>query len=310
MNLLYLKYAVEVAACGSINKAAEKLYLDQPNLSRAIKELEYSLGVPIFARSPKGMKLTPDGERFLEYAKSILKQVDTVENMFRQNGSAKKHFSISVPRTSYISDAFSTFVSVMDKSDGIEVFYKETNALRAIKNILEDDYHLGIIRYADQYEKYYNEMLESKGLVCELITEFTYVLIMNRDSKLASLPEIHFSDLTDMTEIAHADPYVPSLSLSEVKKEELPDMEKRIFVFERASQFEILAKNPDTFMWVSNAPKELLKRFGLVQGTCEDNTKKYKDIMIYKKNYKLTDLDKSFIAELRKVKNQLFGDGK
>ena len=59
MNLLYLKYAVEVAACGSINKAAEKLYIGQPNLSRAIKELESSLGVTIFGRSSKGMEITP-----------------------------------------------------------------------------------------------------------------------------------------------------------------------------------------------------------------------------------------------------------
>ena len=83
MNLLYLKYAVEVAASGSINKAAEKLYMDQPNLSRCIKDLETSLGVSIFARSARGMKVTPEGEEFLKYAERILKQVDTVENMFR-----------------------------------------------------------------------------------------------------------------------------------------------------------------------------------------------------------------------------------
>ena len=61
MNLLHMKYAVEVAETGSINKAAEKLYVGQPNLSRAIKELENSLGISIFERSAKGMILTPDG---------------------------------------------------------------------------------------------------------------------------------------------------------------------------------------------------------------------------------------------------------
>ena len=60
MNLLYIKYAVEIATCGSLNKAAEKLYVGQPNLSRAIKELESSLGVTIFERSTKGMVITPD----------------------------------------------------------------------------------------------------------------------------------------------------------------------------------------------------------------------------------------------------------
>ena len=62
MNLVHLKYAVEVAETGSINKASEKLYVSQPNLSRAIKELEASLGVTRFDRSAKGMVLTPDGE--------------------------------------------------------------------------------------------------------------------------------------------------------------------------------------------------------------------------------------------------------
>lgn len=308
MNLLYLKYAVEVAACGSINKAAEKLYMDQPNLSRCIKDLESSLGVAIFVRSTKGMKVTPEGETFLKYAQNILKQVDTVENMFKNEHKEKKKFSISVPRASYICDAFAAFSRTLPKDDGFEIFYKETNALRAIKNILESDYRLGIIRYAEQYDKYYKNMMDSKGLNYELVTEFSYELIMNRNSPLATLDEIHFSELANQIEIAHADPYVPSLPLSEVKKEELPEMEKRIFVFERASQFELLAQNPDTFMWAAALPDSLLERYGLIKRTCKENSKVYKDLMIYKNNYRLTELDKAFITELCRVKRALFND--
>ena len=165
MNLLYLKYAVEVAASGSINKAAEKLYMDQPNLSRCIKDLETSLGVSIFVRSARGMKVTPEGEEFLKYAERILKQVDTVENMFRKNYAEKKRFSISVPRASYISDAFASFSCTLNSESGFEIFYKETNSLRAIRNILEADYRLGIIRYAEQYDKYYKDMMEDRKSV-------------------------------------------------------------------------------------------------------------------------------------------------
>ena len=75
MNLLHMKYAVEIANAGSINKAAERLYVGQPNLSRAVKELETSLGVAIFDRTSKGMFLTPDGEVFIRSAKNILKQL-------------------------------------------------------------------------------------------------------------------------------------------------------------------------------------------------------------------------------------------
>lgn len=69
MNLLHLKYAIEIEKTQSINKAAENLYMGQPNLSRAIKELERSMGVKIFQRTSKGMIPTPEGIEFLGYAK-------------------------------------------------------------------------------------------------------------------------------------------------------------------------------------------------------------------------------------------------
>lgn len=307
MNLMHIKYAVEVANEGSINKAAEKLYVGQPNLSRAIKELEASLGVKIFERSAKGMGLTSDGETFIRYAKTILRQVDEVESIFNGSGSVKKCFSISVPRASYISDAFARFSHSLTNEAEAEIIYKETNSLRAIKNILHEDYKLGIIRYAENYDKYFKTMLDEKDMQYEMITEFSYVLAMSRDNPLASAEKITFDALKDYIEIAHADPYVPSLPLSQVRKEELPDnIGRRIFVFERASQFELLSENPETFMWVSPIPQKLLDRYDLVQIPCEENKKIYKDILIYKRDYKLTVLDKAFIDELCKSKREMF----
>ncbi len=307
MNLMHIKYAVEVANEGSINKAAEKLYVGQPNLSRAIKELEASLGVKIFERSAKGMGLTSDGETFIRYAKTILRQVDEVESIFNGSGSVKKRFSISVPRASYISDAFARFSHSLTNEAEAEIIYKETNSLRAIKNILHEDYKLGIIRYAENYDKYFKTTLDEKDMQYEMITEFSYVLAMSRDNPLASAEKITFDALKDYIEIAHADPYVPSLPLSQVRKEELPDnIGRRIFVFERASQFELLSENPETFMWVSPIPQKLLDRYDLVQIPCEENKKIYKDILIYKRDYKLTALDKAFIDELCKSKREMF----
>ncbi|MDY3846605.1 MAG: LysR family transcriptional regulator [Eubacteriales bacterium] len=306
MNLMYMKYAVEIAACGSLNQAAKKLYIGQPNLSRAIRELEASLGVTIFERSAKGMEITPDGEVFLKYARSILSQVDTVENIFKKGMVNKKRFSISVPRASYISEAFSEFSKCTKKGDEVEMFYKETNSMRAIKNILQEDYKLGIIRYAKNYDRYYKEMLEQKGLTYEIITEFHYVLIMSEKSPLAKKEHIAMSDLAEYTEIAHADPYVPSLPVSAVKKEELPESERCIFVFERASQFELLSSNTDTFMWVSPVPPKVLERYGLVMRVCDDNKKVYRDVMIKRSDYKLSELDNKFIYELCRVKREIF----
>lgn len=299
-----MKYAVEVAKVGSLNKASETLLVATPNISRSIKELEADIGISIFDRTAKGMELTPEGEEFINYAKGILSQIDEVENLYKKGTSKKQKFSISVPRACYISEAFSEFSKSLS-NDPAEIFYKETNSQRTIKNILNHDYKLGIIRYAENYDKYFKAMLEEKGLVYEMITEFSYSLIMSADSPLAQKEEITFDDLKGFIEIAHADPYVPSMPLSKVVKEELPDnIDRRIFIFERASQFDLLYKNPDTFMWVSPAPDSLLKRYNLVQKKCIDNNKKYKDVLIYKNGYKLTKLDRQFITELCESKRK------
>lgn len=298
MNILHMKYAVEVARAGSLSKASETLLIAQPNLSRSIKELEADLGITLFDRTPKGMILTPDGEDFMTMAKGILAQIDQVENYYKDGMPKKQKFSISVPRACYISEAFAEFSKRLT-DDAAEIFYKETNSKRTIQNVLEHDYKLGIIRYAESYDKHFKAMLEEKGLAYELVTEFSYVLIMSADSPLAKKEDVNFDDLSGYIEIAHADPYVPSLSMAKVLKEEHPDnIDRRIFIFERASQFELLSENPQTFMWVSPVPRDLLERFGLVERTCRENKRVYRDMLVYRKGYKLTELDQQFITAL------------
>lgn len=308
MNLLHMKYAVVVAETNSINKAAEQLYVGQPTLSRAVKELEQSLGVTLFERSAKGMFLTPDGETFVRYAKTVLEQVDAIEDMFTKGRVSKKRFSLSVPRASYITEAFAAFSKLIEKDTPAELFYKETNSMRTLRNVLQENYKLGIVRYAENYDKYYKDMMDEKGLEYELVTKFRYVLLMSEESELSKKENITYDDLKDKIEIAHADPYVPSIPFAQIKKEELPDnSSRRIFVFERASQFELLAQNPETFMWVSSIPKTLLKRYGLTQRICEENKKVYKDVLIHRKDYTLGTLDNLFIEQLVKAKREVLG---
>ena len=298
MNILHMKYAVEVARLGSLNKAAETLMIAQPNISRSIKELEADLGITIFQRSAKGMILTPDGEEFIEYARDILHRINKMEQSYRDGSHKKRKFSISVPRACYISAAMAEFSKNIGDTP-VEIYYKETNSKKTIKKLLENEYKLGIIRYSDNYDKYYKNMFEEKGLSYEIVAEFSYVLLMSKDNPLAERETITYEDLSDYIEIAHADPYVPTLSMSKVFREELPDnIGQRIFVFERASQFDLLSENPKTFMWVSPASQQILDRYNLVQRVCEGNKKIYKDVLIYHKGYKLTKLDKDFITAL------------
>lgn len=305
MNFLHLKYAIMVAETGSISKAAEKLYVAQPNVSRAIKELESDLNITIFERNSKGMIVTPEGEQLIHYAKRILRQIDDMEKIFKYQ-KKKNVFSISVPRASYISDAFVEFSKCLNNIDNAEVYYKETNAYRVINNVINEEYNLGILRYYINHDRYFKDIIEKKELKCELINQFKYVLIFNKNSALAENKEIHYSDLKDFIEIAHGDPYVPSLSTNELVKTELSEeVSRRIFVFERASQFELLANNEETFMWVSPVSKRLLDRYELVQKECIDNTKEYKDLLIYRSNYKLSKLDQEFITKLCESKRNI-----
>ena len=301
MNLIHLKYVVGIAEAGSINKAAEELHVAQPNLSRIAREMEEELGIQFFHRSSRGMTLTPDGEMFVSQARMILKQVDEMESLYKEKKSGKQRFSISVPRASYISDAFASFSRSLGKEEA-ELFYHETNSLQAIRNILDVGYNLGIIRYASNYEKYYKQLLEEKGLCGELVSEFNYVLVMQENSGLAGLNSIRCSDLEGYLQIMLADPNVPSLPLSGAKNEELPQSSRHIFVFERGSQLDLLSQNPETFMWVSPLPGRLLRQLHLVQRECEDYHRLYRDVLIRRQNTPLSELDKRFITELTQSK--------
>jgi len=306
MNLLHLKYAIEVDRTRSITQAAINLYMGQPNLSRAIKELEESIGITIFKRTSKGIAPTAEGEEFLAYAKNLLAQVDEIESIYRRRNPDKLEFNISIPRASYITHAFTRFVAHMDLTKEIEINYKETNSLRAINNILQANYNLGIIRYQSAFEDYFVNMLNEKGLKYETLWEFEYLALMSRAHPLANKKEITFEMLSFYVEIAHGDPYVPTLPMAEVKKLELSNLiTKRIFVYERGSQFDLLCDVPITYIWVSPIPDDLLERYQLVQRRCKEANRKYKDVLIYKDNYRFSPLDKAFIKELDAVRQEV-----
>lgn len=307
MNILHLKYAVEVAKTQSISKAAENLYMGQPNLSRAIKELEQSLGIKIFKRTSKGITTTPDGDEFLRRARRIVSQVDEVEEIYRNGKAHKQSFSVCVPRSSYFSLAMAEFSKHISLSEPAEIFYKETNSMRTITNVVRGDFNLGIVRYQAAFEKYFVDMFEEKRLEYETAAEFTYLMLVKKDSPLALKENVSVEDLKEHIEITHGDPYVPSLPLIDVKKAELSEyVDKRIYVFERATQFMLLGNVPNTFMWVSPVPQSLLDNYGLVMRKCSQNSKTYKDVLIYRKDYKLSKLDKQFITDVCNAKRECF----
>jgi DNA-binding transcriptional LysR family regulator len=306
MNILHLRYAVEVEKTGSITQAADNLYMGQPNLSKAIKELETTLNLIIFKRTSKGVVPTKKGKEFLGYAKNLLSQIDEMEALYKPQKANEQRFSISIPRASYITHAFTQFVKMLDHEREIEVNFKETNTGRTIDNIIEGESNLGIIRYQTIFEKYFLDLLQEKGLRYEAIWEFEHLAVMSNQHPLANCHEVDYSQLQAYIEIIHGDLTIPSLPFSKLKKlQQAEYLKKHIYVYERGSQFDLLSNVPLTYMWGSPIPAELLKRFGLVQRRCKAPDRKYKDVLIYPNGYRLNKLEKQFLVKLKEVCDEL-----
>jgi DNA-binding transcriptional LysR family regulator len=297
---LYLKYAVEVERTGSITKAAEKLYMHQPHLSKTIRELEEILGTPIFKRTAKGMLPTKKGTEFLTYAKNILTQMDMIESLASERGHPKTTLNIVVPRASYISYAFTEFVKTLPLDRALEVNYRETNSLRAVRDVANGDSDLGIVRFPVKYDNYFIDFIQEKDLRFEFVSRFESLILFSKEHPLAKEDIIDSSKLGDYIEITHGDTDVPLLEKSKKFLDERKN-KREIAVYERGSQFELLGRIPLTYMWVSPMPEEVLTTFALVQRRNNMPKNHCKDLLIYRNGYRFTGEDMGFMAKLKTV---------
>ena len=215
MNTLYFKYALEVERAGSITQAAQSLYMAQPNLSKAIKDLEEELGYAIFSRTSSGIKVTEKGSEFLYHARKMMEQLAEMEKISKQNGDANQKFKISIPRGSYIANGFTAFVSELQINHGIDLTINETNALKTISNVTDRGYNMGIIRYQKSDEDYFKTCLKNNKLEHETIWEFEYVLVMSIKHPLAYKPVITVEDLQDYVKITMQISMLPIRKLQE-----------------------------------------------------------------------------------------------
>jgi DNA-binding transcriptional LysR family regulator len=306
MNTLFFKYAIEIERTRSITKAAENLYMAQPNLSRAIKEAEETVGFSIFERNTKGVVPTPKGLLFLDYARRILDELEQIGKLTDAANPERQDFSISMPRGSYIAEGFIRFAMELDFEKEININIQETSSISAIDNVIGNKFNLGIIRYQTIYENYYFNYLEDKHLDHDQIWEFEYLALMSKDHPLAMDDELRFSELKKYIEIAHGDTVIPYLNAMEPRYPSLEAIpKKRIYLYERFNQFDLLARLPTTYIWVSPIPDKLLKRYGLVQRKCAFPSNRYKDVLIYRNGYAFTVLDKKFIDKIFESRNEV-----
>ncbi len=304
MDLQQLRNAVEVAACGSITKAAKKLYMGQPNLSKRIRELEAEIGKPLFSRTAQGVTPTASGEDFLQYARSIIEQMDSLTAMYQPHKEQETHLSVYVPRASYIAAAFSHWEREHAKGH-FRLKYCETNSMAVLQAVEKEDADIGIVRYHRQHQEYFHSLVIAKGLHGDSLWEYSMVLLMNANHPLAELEEVPYSRLASYPEVVHGD-LTPVLPPEKAADDILPDTSRseagRIAVFDRAGQFDALQNIEGCYMWVSPMPAEILKRQGLVQRPCR-SAGFYRDAVVWKG--KMSAAANSFIDAIHTEINSL-----
>ena len=207
MNFLHLKYLIEVEKYQSIPKAAKQLYINQPHLSKIIKEIEEEVNIKIFERHNKGVVPTTKGKEFLLQAKKIVQEVDSLKNMY-QDDPDKLNLDICVPRSSYISEAFIEYLKMdHNMKKELNMNYKETNSIDTIQNVYDGENNLGIVRFPIRDQDYYFNILNLKELEYEKIFSFDYQILISKNNPL-NQQEITTKDLKNQIELKHGDIHV------------------------------------------------------------------------------------------------------
>lgn len=302
MNTIMLHYAVEVEKAGSITKAANSLGMDQPNLSKAIKSLEETMGIPIFNRTKKGVVPTDKGKVFLGHARSILSKLEEMEAVCMPEKNNQMELSLSIPRASYISSALARFIQRNETKEGMSVWLKEASAPDTIREVENGEYGLGIIRYQSVLEPYYAQMASDKGMEINLLWEYDSQVLMSKEHPLASREVLDHSDLEPYAEIIHGDMAVPPFSAVGMKiNAEKKQSKTKIYMYERGSQLDLMWEDHNIYMWDLPISQSAVERYGLVQRRCKGGAKRYQDVLIYRGGYQMSRIDKEFLDILNGV---------
>lgn len=158
MTLQQLKYAVTAASAGTISEAAKRLYIAQPSLTSAIKDLEHELGIEIFIRTNKGVVLSAEGEEFIGYARQVIEQMNLIEEKYFSPEPIKHQFCVSSQHYSFVVEAF---VALLQRYDGSEYDFRirETQTYEIIDDVAKLRSEIGVL-----YLNSFNETILRKTL--------------------------------------------------------------------------------------------------------------------------------------------------
>lgn len=196
MTLQQLRYVLMVADKQSMNQAAQALFISQPSLSAAVRELEEEIGVTIFARSNKGITVTAAGNEFLGYARQLMAQYALIDARYLSGTPVRKRFSVSMQHYSFAVQAFIRLVERFGM-DEYEFAVHETKTYEVIENVARFHSEIGVLYRNAFNEQVLTKLLRDKGLVFTPLFDCAPFVYLWKGHPLAAQPRIHLDDLAE-----------------------------------------------------------------------------------------------------------------
>lgn len=194
MTLQQIKYVITVSEKGSMNKAAEELFVSQPTLTAAIRELEKELGIAIFIRTSHGVFLTNEGQEFLIDARRLYQEYEWISDKYSDSSSVKQKFSVSSQHYSFVDKAFVETVKQFG-TRSFDFSIREEETSRVIENVKEMRSQVGILYLSDFNRKILTKLLHEGGLEFRHIIDTSAYVYLWKKHPLASNAYITFDEL-------------------------------------------------------------------------------------------------------------------
>ena len=237
MTLQQLRYITMVAEKGTISEAAKELFISQPSLTNAIRELEQEMQVTIFHRTNKGVTITAEGDEFLAYARQILDQVGLMQERYLNVNERNPRFSVSCQHYSF---AVNAFVDVIRKFDARKYDFtlRETQTYEIIEDVAKLKSEIGILYTSSQNETIIMKLIRQNDLKFEeLFVAKPHVFISSKHP-LADKEALTLEDLEEYPYLSFEQGDYNSFYFSEEILSTL-DRNKNIKVRDRATLFNL-----------------------------------------------------------------------
>lgn len=194
MTLQQLRYAVTVAECGTISAAAEKLFISQPSLTAAIRELETEMGVTIFSRTNRGVIVSREGEEFLGYARQILSQAQLLQERFGGRPEGELRFSVSSQHFNFTVLAFAQLVRAYP-GPRYSLCFRETTTYEVLSDVSQMRSEIGVLALNDGTRPYLQRLFQKLGLSFTELIRVPAELYLSVDHPLAGRPSVTLEDM-------------------------------------------------------------------------------------------------------------------